>query len=293
MILTFCDKNKELVKKVKQLFKDNKDNKAGFELKISKFNDVFEEQEKNGGLICTASNPKFSMGGGLDKQIKDKFNLKEEEIKEFQATDKIFPIVTVDDSIQSDKQIIRRALSGMFLYRYRYNYILTGIGTAIGGLDEEIFLQELEYILDANLSSANLCYANLSSANLSYADLCYANLSEAKNIITMADWFDKTFKHNTKGYIVYKAIGNTSYTPREEWKIKAGEYLTENVNRNSYDLCGCGVNFGTLEFIKQNYRDAKEIWECLIEYKDLVDTIVPINSDGKARTSRLKLIKKL
>ena len=70
-MIIFCDKNKDLVKKVKKLIKDTNCSFA----RVSKFDDVFKEQEKNGGLICTASNPNFSMGGGLDLQIKKKFNI--------------------------------------------------------------------------------------------------------------------------------------------------------------------------------------------------------------------------
>ncbi len=179
MTLTFCDTNKKLIKKVAQLFEQYEDNKTGWTLKISKYNDVFKEQKKNGGLICTASNPGFYMDGGLDLKLKNHFHIIEENIKEFQATKDIFPIITVDKTCHSNRDIIRRALCGIFAYRYKYDFILTGIGTAIGGLDEEIFLEELERILNANLCYANLINANLYSANLSYANLANTNLSDA------------------------------------------------------------------------------------------------------------------
>ena len=117
MTLTFCDKNKELVQKVGELFNRYTNNKAGWTLKISKYNDVFKEQKKNGGLICTASNPGFSMDGGLDLQLKEKFKIEEQDLQEFRATDKIFPIITVDRVLESNSDIIRRALSGVFAYR--------------------------------------------------------------------------------------------------------------------------------------------------------------------------------
>lgn len=109
----------------------------------------------------------------------------------------------------------------------------------------------------------------------------------------MKEWFNKSFKKTAKGYIVYKAIGNTSYSPNPKWKIKKGEYLEENVNLNPTFDCGCGVNFGTLAFVKSNYSRAKEVWECLLEFEDMVNLCVPYYTDGKARCGRLKLVKKI
>jgi len=375
MKLTFCDKNKNLVKKVDTLFKKYKKNEAGLELKAVS-QDIFKYQAKNGGLICSASNPDFNMAGGLDSLISKNFPEEVKMAKEFNMTNNLFFLITVDKNIKSSKEIIRRALAGVFAYRDN-NLILTGIGTAIGGLDESIFLEELERILNADLSyanlrsadlrsadlryadissadlfsanlrsadlrsadlryadissadlfsanllsadlsyanlssadlrSADLRYADISSANLSYAnlrsadllsaDLSYANLScnlsEAKGLPNMKEWFNKSFKKTAKGYIVYKAIGNTSYSPNPKWKIKKGEYLEENVNLNPTFDCGCGVNFGTLAFVKSNYSRAKEVWECLLEFEDMVNLCVPYYTDGKARCGRLKLVKKI
>ena len=275
MKLTFCDKNKNLVKKVDTLFKKYKKNEAGLELKAVS-QDIFKYQAKNGGLICSASNPDFNMAGGLDSLISKNFPEEVKMAKEFNMTDNLFFLITVDKNIKSSKEIIRRALAGVFAYRDN-NLILTGIGTAIGGLDESIFLEELERILNADLS-----YANLS-----------CNLSEAKGLPNMKEWFNKSFKKTAKGYIVYKAIGNTSYSPNPKWKIKKGEYLEENVNLNPTFDCGCGVNFGTLAFVKSNYSRAKEVWECLLEFEDMVNLCVPYYTDGKARCGRLKLVKKI
>ena len=315
MKLTFCDKNKNLVKKVDTLFKKYKKNEAGLELKAVS-QDIFKYQAENGGLICSASNPDFNMAGGLDSLISKNFPEEVKMAKEFNMTNNLFFLITVDKNIKSSKEIIRRALAGVFAYRDN-NLILTGIGTAIGGLDESIFLEELERILNADLSYANLrsadlrsadlrsadlryadlSYANLRSADLLSADLSYANLScnlsEAKGLPNMKEWFNKSFKKTAKGYIVYKAIGNTSYSPNPKWKIKKGEYLEENVNLNPTFDCGCGVNFGTLAFVKSNYSRAKEVWECLLEFEDMVNLCVPYYTDGKARCGRLKLVKKI
>jgi len=144
----------------------------------------------------------------------------------------------------------------------------------------------------ADMSGADMRGANMSEADMREANMS-ANLSGIKGIKDMSYWFDDNFKKNKNGYIVYKAIGDTSYNIKDEWKINKGEYLTENVNMNPTFECGCGVNFGTIDYIKKNYKNAKEFWECLIEWKDLISTVVPYNTDGKARCARLKLIKKI
>ena len=159
----------------------------------------------------------------------------------------------------------------------------------------------------ANLSSADLSSANLSSAdlrfaNLSYADLSYANLSSAdlssadlsqsKGFLKAREWIAENFKKTRKGYVVYKKIGNTSYTKPKSWNIESGEFLEDVVNPHPTNDCGCGVNFGTREWCENNYSDA-DLWECLILLEDAPDIVVPYNTEGKARCGRLQLIKKL
>jgi hypothetical protein len=296
MKLSFVDKNESLVKKVSELFEKYKRNKAGFEL-IAECGDVFKYQKENGGKICTASNPDFNMAGGLDALIAKKFPEEVKEAEEFRWTENLFFLLTVDKNLKSSQKIIARSLAGVYAYRYKFDVILTGIGTGIGGLKEDDFVYELERLLNADLSSADLrsadlSYANLSYADLSSADLSYANLSESKGIKNMAEWFYDNFKMNKKGFVVYKAIGNTHYELNKKWIIKKGEYLEEVVNPSVNCDCGCGVNFGTLKYVKKEFTNSN-IWECLIEFKDLVEVVVPWDTDGKARCRRLKLIKKL
>jgi uncharacterized protein YjbI with pentapeptide repeats len=426
-MLRFCDTNQKLVKKVDTLFKNYDYNSKFFgELKAI-HGDIFKEKEKNGGRICTASNPSFNMAGGLDLAISKKFEV--ENPKEFYFNNDIFYLITVDENLKSSKKIIQRALCGVLCYRNK-DLIITGIGTGIGGLSDEDFIDYLDKILIGNMSGANMSGAdmsdtnmrranmsdtnmsganmrranmsdtnmsdtnmsganmsdtnmsganmrranmsdtnmrganmrntnmrdtnmsganmsdtnmsgadmrdtNMSGANMSGADMSdtnmrranmsdtnmrdtnmsganmsgadmrranmsdtnmsganmSANLSQTKGIKDMSKWFSENFKNNTKGYIVYKAIGNTTYNLNQNWKIKKGEYLTENVNFNPTFECGCGVNFGTMDYIYNNYKEAKEIWECLIEFQDLISTVIPYDTDGKGRCGRLKLIR--
>ena len=143
----------------------------------------------------------------------------------------------------------------------------------------------------ANLSRANLSWADLSWADLSGANLSGADLSWAKNLITARE-FMANFKKDKDGYLVYKCIGNTNYNTPEHWKITAGSYLEEVVNQLPTLECACGVNFGTLEWCRENYPEA-DLWLCRIHWADLPDVTVPYGTDGKARCGRLQLIKKI
>lgn len=118
-----------------------------------------------------------------------------------------------------------------------------------------------------------------------------ADLSGAKGILSQSRWMNTNFKSNKHGFIVYKDVMSTFFTKPYEWKFKEECYLTENCNFNRTDSCGCGVNFATIEWLKNNSHN--EIWECLIEWKDACGICVPYNTDGKARCERLKLVKKL
>ena len=179
MKLVFIDQNKDLVKKVKELF--DRHNNLIWDCRIeleAKNGDVFKEHAKNGGYICTASNPDFDMAGGLDAAIKTKFPDECISPREFQLTENLLFLVSVDSLRSSCDSIVLRALSYLFL---KFNnsdktFYLTGLGTGIGGLEEDRFVNIL-----ANLSRADLSGANLSWADLSWADLSRANLSEANS----------------------------------------------------------------------------------------------------------------
>ena len=145
----------------------------------------------------------------------------------------------------------------------------------------------------ADLSGANLSRADLSCANLRYANLSGADLSGAKGILDAAEWMKENFVSTSEGVIVYKAFGDTIYAAPERWEVAEGKYITEVCNPNRTDDCGCGVNFGTLEWIHSNIDNPTPIWKCLIEWIDLVSVVVPYNTDGKARCERLKLIERI
>jgi hypothetical protein len=140
----------------------------------------------------------------------------------------------------------------------------------------------------ANLSDANLSDANLSRANLSGADLSDADLSGATGLLSQVEYVKSHFKTNEKGIIAYKTF-NEVHQANKNWVIEPGQYITENVNPNRTNRCGCGVNVGTPAFVLTN--TSGQVWECLIEWQDAAGIVVPYNTNGNIRAERVKLIR--
>ena len=127
-------------------------------------------------------------------------------------------------------------------------------------------------------------------ANLRSADLRGANLSDAKNFFNPIQWMSDNFEHDDLGFIVYKTFGAYNKPP-DDWKIEAGSVIEEIVNPLPVNDCGCGVNFATLKWIKGDSETrVLPVWRCRIRWMDCIGVVVPYNTDGKARCSRLELI---
>lgn len=136
--------------------------------------------------------------------------------------------------------------------------------------------------MKADLSGADLRYANLSEADLSGADL-----SEAKELLSAIDYLKERFEFTSDGIIAYKTF-NGSYNPPKKWVIQSGSIITENVNPNRTNLCGCGINVASLEWVRSHYNG--DIWKVLIRWEWLAGVIVPYNTDGKIRCERVELV---
>ena len=153
------------------------------------------------------------------------------------------------------------------------------------------------YLSLVDLSGSNLSHANLSGAILERANLNLANLSQSTGLIDPSQWLYANFKHNKKGWIVYKYFGLSSYfqTP-QTWNIYPGEFIQETVNPCRTTSCGSGVNFATIGWIHHNCFSLSKIfqtgniWKCRIRWEDACSIVVPYNTDGKARCGRLELL---
>ena len=142
----------------------------------------------------------------------------------------------------------------------------------------------------ANLSKANLSRANLGGANLSKAGLSEANLSGAKELLPAVNFIDAHFERVADGYIAYKTF-NSEYAAPKSWTIAEGSVISENVNFNRCEECGCGINVAPLDWVKSNYGwRGGAIWKVLIRWEWLCGVCVPYNSDGKIRCERVELL---
>ena len=147
----------------------------------------------------------------------------------------------------------------------------------------------------ADLSEANLYEANLRGADLRGADLSEANLREADlsgvlGLLESCAYIDAHFEKTDKGYIAYKTFGSFN-TPPAYWTIEPDGIICENVNFNRTEECGCGVNVGTLEWVKENTTG--QIWKVLIEWPWLAGVVVPYSTNGKIRCERVRLLEKI
>ena len=134
------------------------------------------------------------------------------------------------------------------------------------------------------------CRADLSDADLRCADLRDANLSCAEGLLSAVNYMEAHFERTSDGYIAYK-IFSGEYAVPESWKIEKGSVITENVNFNRTNECGCGINVAPLEWVKKNYgHKNRDIWKVLIRWEWLCGVCVPYNTDGKIRCERVELV---
>jgi hypothetical protein len=145
---------------------------------------------------------------------------------------------------------------------------------------------------DAYLSGANLSDAYLSDANLSGANLSGANLSGAVGLPDMTKQFDflQKLERTSEGYICYKTFGEHYKSP-DHWKIEDGSILDEFTDLSPHYDCSYGINVATMDWVKR--QTSGQIWKCLIRFEWLVGAVIPMNTDGKFRTSRVQLIEKI
>ena len=139
----------------------------------------------------------------------------------------------------------------------------------------------------ANLCGANLCEADLCGADLRGADLSEANLSGAIGLLDPQAWI-KQFETDPDGVIVFKVFG-LYQSPPKHWIIRAGQTISEIVNTNRTNECGCGVNFATKAWIEKE-KEGQEIWKCRISWLALSTVVVPFGTTGKARCGELQLL---
>jgi hypothetical protein len=84
------------------------------------------------------------------------------------------------------------------------------------------------------------------------------------------------------------------------WSIQPGRMAYRSAwrtskklsNPNLGDDCGCGINFATREWVEKEYP-GKPVWRCLIRWAWLPGVVIPWGTNGKARCSKLQLIREV
>ena len=112
----------------------------------------YHKEHKN-TLLCSASNPMFNMNGGLDAVIKFNFPdiCKRLTKNKNQIKKDIAFIISVNNQIKSTQKLIKEAIQFVLQNAKGRTILLTGLGTGIGGMSEDIFLK----ILHTELNKQN------------------------------------------------------------------------------------------------------------------------------------------
>ena len=136
--ITFCDLNHSLVSKVEKLG-----------IKAVQ-NDYFNESlDTLRPVLMTASNPYFTMGGGIDVQFSKNFPLYCREIQHLATGNyrigNVCFCVTVGSDYKATKEIVKSAIEFAWANTYDGETLLIhGAGTGIGGLSEDTFVEILK-----------------------------------------------------------------------------------------------------------------------------------------------------
>ncbi len=139
----------------------------------------------------------------------------------------------------------------------------------------------------ANLSEANLRGAYLNEAYLGGANLEEANLSQSVGLLSSVKFISENFESTSEGILAYKVFNGVRKAP-QSWQIVEGSVIEESVNSNRSELCGCGINVATLDWVKQKYNG--NIWKVLIKWEWLAGVVVSYNTDGQIRCEKVQLI---
>lgn len=139
----------------------------------------------------------------------------------------------------------------------------------------------------ANLYGASLKYSDLQGSDLSNTDLLGADLSRARGLISTCDYMNANFEKTDAGYIVYKSF-DRFYSKPDEWTVKPGSIIEENVASCRSVDCGCGINVGTFERVNELCRNY--IYKLLIRWEWASGIVVPYNPDGLIRCERAEII---
>lgn len=116
-----------------------------------------------------------------------------------------------------------------------------------------------------------------------------------KNIEEFMDYYD--IKHNNTTATFYKAVHKQDNEYVSDYNInfkyKIGKLITEpNCSTDIYNSCGSGIHISHLNWALNFGRTWENLAILELEVK-IKDIVMPINSDGKVRASKVKVIREV
>jgi hypothetical protein len=147
---------------------------------------------------------------------------------------------------------------------------------------------------NADLSGSDLNGADLNGAKLGNADLLGTNLCNAIGLPSNEDYLNRYFAKNSSddSWTVYITFNHIAHFLPECEKLEHGKIITVPfLNCDRRRECESGIYFATFRFFNIDYKKPKEIWKCKIKLDYYV--VMPYNTIGYGRCSKLKLIKKI
>lgn len=140
-MIKFCDLNGSLVKKVSDL---------GIPSVCADY--FLEACRTERPVLMTASNPQFTMGGGLDylfaKNYPHVVQFKQVKGGGMERIGNIIFAITVDECYKASPETIKQALIFALDHTYEGETLLvSGIGTGIGGLSEDEFVKVIKSVI--------------------------------------------------------------------------------------------------------------------------------------------------
>ena len=116
-----------------------------------------------------------------------------------------------------------------------------------------------------------------------------------KNIFEFMAFYD--IKHTKTKATFYKAVnkysdGTYHSNYDREFTYEIGEYATENCNSDIKEDCGQGLHISHLNWALGYGSEWNDLAILEVETK-IEDIVLPVNSNGKVRTSKLKVIREV
>lgn len=147
----------------------------------------------------------------------------------------------------------------------------------------------------SNLSNSLFTNCDFSDVDFNQSQMSGVNFSQSKGLMNPIDYLIENFEWINNGIIVYKMF---DFHYRSPWgDLKPGMIISEEVNYDRTLHCACGVNASNKKHFMTQFKkintDKKvgiTIWKCIIKFPWLSGVVVPYNTTGNIRCSRLQLV---